>query len=394
MTLRALHVIPSVAMSEGGPSVAIREMERGLSSAGVSVFTLTSDHGRNTRERAEVARRMYAPLVSRPYKVAPAMVGWLRANIASFDIVHIHALFSFAPTAAAWSARRAGVPYVVRPLGTLAHYGITSRRRLLKKLSMHFIERRMLADAAAVHFTSNAERLEAEDLGLVFRGAVVPLGIELPEWDGGRAAALQQLRTQYPAIGTRRIILFLSRIDPKKNIEALIDAFAASDPLRRTCALLVAGGGEPKYIANLERRAREANVGEQLVFMGPVTGEAKIRLLAAADIFALPSHSENFGIAAVEALQFGLPAVLSRGVAVASEVAEAQAGLVTAPEARELARALELLADDPDLRQVLSGRARALWARKFSTDAMTRNLIALYESIVSGRAVTGEDQGS
>ena len=127
------------------------------------------------------------------------------------DVVHIHALFSFASTAAAWVARRRRVPYVVRPLGTLSSYGLHARRRRLKRLSMALIEGPILRRAAAVHFTSRAELEDAEVLGLPMRSVVIPLGVEA----GGRAACRADGCTRRSA--GRRVILFLSRLDPRRT---------------------------------------------------------------------------------------------------------------------------------------------------------------------------------
>ena len=113
------------------------------------------------------------------FKVSVGLGRWLKDNVKAFDVVHAHALFSFAPVAAAFIARRAGVPYVLRPLGVLARYGMTRRHPLLKQVSFALIERRLIESASAVHFTSLAEQAEAEALGLKCRGVLIPLGIDL-----------------------------------------------------------------------------------------------------------------------------------------------------------------------------------------------------------------------
>src|SRR5262249_26163079 len=119
---------------------------------------------------------------------------------------------------AAYLARRMQVPYVLRPLGVLAPYGLTERRPRLKKLSLSLLERRLIRSASAMHFTSHAEASEAEALNLTFNGVVIPLGIDTEE-----LAKLAERRnlTEKP-----RTLLYLSRIDPKKNLEALLRAFA------------------------------------------------------------------------------------------------------------------------------------------------------------------------
>jgi glycosyltransferase involved in cell wall biosynthesis len=381
--IRVLHVIPSVSPGDGGPSKAIALMERALGVAGIAVTTLATDHGNEFEQAsgassplAEGATRLYARKWIRPYKVAPGLVTQLGRHLGTHDVVHIHALFSFAPTVAAWMARRFNVPYIVRPLGTLSAYGMTMRRRRLKRLSFGLIESRILRNAAAVHFTSKSEFDEAQSLGLSFRGVVIPLGVDREPRGSGTA-----LRTAYPVLAGRRVVLFLSRLDPKKNVEGLIDAMALSDMLKRSTVLLIAGSGAPAYVDSLKARATAAGIADHIVWLGHVGGAQKSAALAAADVFALPSFSENFGIAAAEAMLAGLPSVLGEGVAIATEVACAGAGLAVTPDPHAIAEALERILGNDDVRHEMGRRGLGLAEREYSTRAMAERLIMLYEEV-------------
>jgi glycosyltransferase involved in cell wall biosynthesis len=379
--LRVLHVIPSVSTRDGGPSRAISVMERALSAAGVQVTTLTTDHGIGPRGGAGApaavngAHRIYAHKWLHPYKVAPGLVPHLIKTVQAHDVVHIHGLFSFASTAAAWVAGRSGVPYIVRPLGSLARYGLSVRRRQLKRLSMALVEGPILRGAAAVHFTSRTELEEAQAIGVPMRGVVIPLGVDAE--DGPPAPPLQ-----HAALVGRRVILFLACLDPRKNLEAVIDAVAASPMLRGSCTLVVAGTGDTGYVAKLKRRAAAAGISENTLWLGHVEGGPKRAAFAAADVFALPSFMENFGIAAVEALLAGVPCVLGEGVAIAAAIEQAGAGIRVRPEAPAVAQALEqVLAAGPALARVMGVRARELAEREFSATGMAHRLIALYEDV-------------
>ena len=135
--MRVLHVIPSLSTVHGGPTAALMEMERVLTARGMSVVTITTDDDGPKRRRAprvdqEVvdggAVRHYFPKVTDFYKYSPPLGRWLRLHAGEFDLIHVHALFSYASTVACRVAQSVGIPYIVRPLGTLAHYGVTSRR--------------------------------------------------------------------------------------------------------------------------------------------------------------------------------------------------------------------------------------------------------------------------
>lgn len=363
--------------ADGGPTRALQTMEAALGRAGVEVTTLTTDHGLRSPEGGTVAeargaRRVHARLWFRRYKVAPGMVVWLLRNIRSYDVVHIHALFSFSSTVAAWTARHAGVPYVLRPLGALAPWGRLNRRPLLKRLSIGLIEGPNLRHSAAVHFTSDDEMREARDIGVPMKEVVIPLGVEI----GARSRAGEA----EPA-ADRRTVLFLSRLDPKKNVEALLDAFARSNDLRNSARLAIAGAGDPAYVQSLKDRAAAAGVAESVTWLGHVGGQDKSAAYAQADLYVLPSRSENFGIAPVEAMLQGLPCILSPGVAVAKEAASARAAVLSAPEPAALARAIETLLADADERRLLGARAKAFARERWSPDAMARRLLDLYETI-------------
>ncbi len=127
--LHVLHVIPSVALAHGGPSRALMNMEQALSERGIAVTTATTDDdgpGRSRRKAGPTGevvgvQRVYFRKWLGFYKVAPCLLPWLWRHVQDYEVVHIHALFSFTSIAAAWVARMRGVPYVLRPLGTLTH---------------------------------------------------------------------------------------------------------------------------------------------------------------------------------------------------------------------------------------------------------------------------------
>jgi len=381
--MKVLHVIPSMAAVHGGPSRAIVLMETALRERGIDVETATTDDDgpgkRNGRAcgrplREGDATRWYFRKAMEFYKPSPAFARWAAREVGRFDVVHIHGLFSFTSTAAARAARRAGVPYVVRPLGALNLYGTTRRRPWLKRLSIAWIEAPLLARAAAVHFTSEQEAAQARRLGIAMNEAVIPLAVE-----GLQERAAQPHRPARDSGGLR--LLFLSRLDPKKNVEQLLEAVARLRAQQPGIGLQVAGDGSPAYVATLKARAESLGLAGTVTWSGHVEGAAKAAAFADADLFVLPSLSENFGIAAAEALAAGVPCLLGEDVAIAQEVAQAGAGAVTAPDAASIAGAITRLAADPAARTAMSARAQALARERYSMAAMGERLAQLYASI-------------
>ena len=374
--MKVLHVIPSIGPLRGGPSIAMGTIARALRDGGVQVDVATTND--NDSELLSVpleqpvdeagVRYWYFARTAYPYTTSTGLARWLRRRAGEYDIIHTHALFSFSTSVAAAAARKFGVPYIVRPLGTLAPYGM-QQHSFLKQVSWLMVERRLLRQAAAIHFTSEAEREDAERLGK-WRSVVVPLGVPSPAHIPRDHADASEL-----------VFLFLSRIHPKKRVELLLEAFAEvrkSLPAR----LVIAGTGDADYVSALKARAAQLDVAQAVSWPGHVSGVAKDRLLTEAHAFVLPSINENFGIAPVEALAAGLPVVLSQGVAIHREVEAGHAGVVVDDDAHSLATGM-LSLRDAATRRVMSANAEALARTKFSIEAMQRGLIAMYEQVLA-----------
>jgi glycosyltransferase involved in cell wall biosynthesis len=242
------------------------------------------------------------------------------------------------------------------------------RQRAWKKWPyFYLLMRGVLRHAAAIHVTSASERRGLAALGFKRTVRTIGIGVPLPEHVERKARV--PLR-----------ILFLGRIDPKKAIETLLEAYGnllsrGHEDLR----LDIAGDGEISYRHQLEVRA--CALGPSVQFLGFVRGEQKARLFAESDLFAMPSYHENFGIAAVEALSWGLPGVVSDGVALAEEIQQAGAGeRVPVGDATALSMAIERLAEPARLSDA-SLRARELVERSFSLEVMGVALERLYEDV-------------
>jgi glycosyltransferase involved in cell wall biosynthesis len=357
-------------------------MERALAAQGVTVETATTDDdgpGRRSGKAGQGAvveegtvRRYFAKR-SDFYKWSPGFARWIARAVTDYDLLHLHALFSFTTTAASQAARRAGVPYVVRPLGTLAPWGMEHRRPWLKRASLRMIEKPLLRHAAAVHFTSDEEMREASALRIDMRPVVIPLGIDMPP---------PAVRTP-PSDGSVRA-LFLSRLHPKKNLDGLLDAVAMLREEFPHLRLAIAGSGDTEYASALRAHADALGLSGRVTWLGFVEGEAKLRAFVDADFFVLPSHSENFGIAAAEALAHGLPCVLSSGVAIAREVVAAGAGIEIATSAESIAAGLRLIMPAA-ARAPMQASALRVARERYSLDAMGARLKHLYLDISGSR---------
>ncbi len=389
--MKILHVIPSISPLRGGPSRAVIEMVAALRQEGVDAAILTTDdHGPGRHPDLVLGRwqrhqgvpvlafRRWSPPVAalREFAISPGLSLWLARHLHRYQLLHIHALFSYPSTSAMAQARWAGVPYILRSIGQLSPWSLAQSRGR-KRWLLRLIERRNLEGAAALHFTTTAERDEAAGLGLSPPALVLPLGVRRPGPPPGPP--------QPPGSGGVRF-LFLSRLHPKKQLEHLLEACALLQRSRPAARweLWIAGDGEPRYVAALHRQAEALGIGERCRWLGFVQGAAKWQALEEADWYVLPSAAENFGIAAVEALAAGTPVILSPEVAVAASVLRAGAGLVCASEPEPLAATLERALETPSL----SMRAAALnlAGSDFSWSTIALRLRAAYGQLLSPSA--------
>ena len=384
--LRVLHVIPSVGPRRGGPSVALENMARALAEAGVDVQVATTDDDAADRLRVPLGQPVkragatyhYFRRQTQFYTVSWPLRRWLANNVQRFDIVHVHALFSFASVTACRAARAAGIPYIVRPLGVLSPYGLR-QRALLKRWSLRLLERSLLDDAAAVHCTSDAEQSEVRQLNRDWRTVVVPLGVDTEHYAPSRR---REWLEQHLLRGSDRpIALFLSRIDPKKGLELLLAAVAQARAEVPDLVLVIAGMGDPAYVAQLQEQARVSGSSDQVMWVGYLNGTAKLEALQSADVFVLPSYAENFGLAVVEALACGVPAIVSEHVAVAREISAGDAGLVVRQTVPAIKAALVEVLRDSANRTRMAAAARAVAVHEFSLASMSERLIALYQNV-------------
>jgi glycosyltransferase involved in cell wall biosynthesis len=332
----------------------------------------------------------YFPRQMRFYTVSWPLWQWLAAHIGDYDLVHIHALFSFATTAGAFWATRRCVPYLVRPLGVLNTWGIRNRRPFLKRLSLRWIERRILANAAAVHFTSERERGEAELVARGIRSVVIPNPVATLKTIDQKPGT-EALLSKYPELAGKRIVLFLSRVDPIKGLDLLLDGFAKIRAARPDAMLVMAGNGDEVFASRLREQAQQLGIQRDVIWAGFLEGKEKQAAFAAADVFVLPSYSENFGVAVVEAMASGLPVIISDQVGIHCEVAEAKAGLVVRCDVNEVSNGVVRMLSDGEERRQMSRNALLL-AKKFSPEVVSEKLIEVYQRL--GRKSAAVDSSS
>jgi glycosyltransferase involved in cell wall biosynthesis len=323
--------------------------------------------------------RLFPARFPRRLAFSPALGRAVRSMASSFDVVHIHNLWQYPQYAAFRAARRARVPYIVSLHGGLDPY-LRERGRGRKRLMSSLWQDEMLAGARLIHVTTEAERELTADVAPEVPRAVVPCGLYVHEF--ATPPPPDRFRRAHLGGYEGPLVLFLGRITQKKGLDVLIRAFGRVRR-ERPCRLAVVGPDDEGILPSLRAIVAELGLDDDVDFLDPLYGEERLAALASADVWALSSHAENFGIAVVEAMAAGCAVVATPGVNVSPEIAAAGAGVIAAAEPEpfgaELAR---LLADDRE-RERLCGRARD-FARGYDWSTVGPRLLEMYRAAISG----------
>ena len=315
------------------------------------------------------------------------------------DLIHSHGVWHPANHWAARAARRWGLPLIVQPRGMLEPWAL-GQKAGKKRLALALFQRRDLETAAALVATAEMEYQNLRWLGLRQPVAVIPNGVSLLA--GAEADAVEDFvpRGAGETQGCRerrvrgqereRIVLFLSRVHPKKGILELVRAWSQVAPLAPAAwRLRIVGPDEVSHWAEVARLVDTLGVGATVDYLGPMEGARKAGLYREADLFVLPTFSENFGLVVAEALAYGVPVITTRGAPWA-DLETYGCGWWIETGVEPLVAALRAAIALSDAERAAMGARGRVYVRRFDWDAIAAETLALYRWVL-GR---GERPGS
>lgn len=374
-SLNVLHFIPSLIPESGGPARSVSGLCTALAKAGAGINLVSFDVGHHfqapiipppglvettfVKNRLAIGlRQLYAP----HFKATLDHLVCQRA----IRLIHDHCIWLPSNITTSRTARQQNIPFIVSTRGMLEPWALR-QGRLKKRLMWRLYQARNLKQAQLLHATSMGEAENLRRLGLNQPIAVIPNGVDVPP---------EALSTATAGPGEVRTLLFLSRLHPKKGLLNLVEA------LRRVSSngwqVIIAGPDEGGHQAEVETAAARAGLSHMFKFIGPVDDEAKWNVYRQADLFVLPTFSENFGIVVAEALACGLPVITTTG-APWQELESRCCGWWIEPQVEPLIDALQAAMALSDAQRTEMGqRGRKLVEAKYSWPAVAEQMAAVY----------------
>jgi len=374
--MKQLHIVHDISIRSGGLGLAALRYAQAVAKAGASVTLFVAVRTSDELELSEgggqfnvVGPESRAAICGLDGFFYQAMAIRRCLTEAHFDVVHLHGTWSPILAVAAYMARSKNIPFIASPHGCLEPWAL-GHRKLKKQVALAVYQRRVLENASLLVATAGQELASIRGLGLAGPVAVVPNGVELVA-EPKRCA------------GSSRKILFLSRIHPQKGLGDLVIAWArVRQPGWR---LVIAGPSKGGYEKEIKSLTRKLGIEEDFEFLGLVVGKKKERCFSEADVFVLPTYSENFGIAVAEALARGLPVITTTG-APWQELETYQCGWWVAPGVNGIAGALsDVLAMPREILQCMGARGKILVEQKYSWELIGRNALHAAEWVLNKR---------
>jgi glycosyltransferase involved in cell wall biosynthesis len=408
--MKILHVVALIQASTGGPAVSVTRLASEQAKMGHNVTLACLDYPHLGPQVAALGVRVVSvkgnAFAVRGRGWSPKFRRVVMHEAKKADIVHNHGLWMWPNAYAREAAVAAGKPLIISPRGMLEAWSL-SRSKLRKAVAWWLFEKKNLQSAVVFHATAaseaesirdavkrlrdektaeSARRVAAQPTDKRQKGegdapiiVVAPNGVDLP--DLAQKPKRQILESKFAKLRDRRWVVFMSRLHPKKGIDVLLRCWARQKEESLGPVLVLAGSDLIGYRKDVERMVRELGLEDSVVIVGEVLGEAKDCLLANADVFVLPSYSENFGIVVAEAMSWARPVIASTGTPW-KEIADVGAGWWVKPEEEPLTQVLhEALVKRPGELDAMGAKGRALVAERYTWAAPAERLIKAYKEI-------------
>jgi glycosyltransferase involved in cell wall biosynthesis len=376
--VKILNVIESMNPAHGGPVEVILTTSAVLAQLGHQNEVVSPDRPDDPWVASSPLPHHALGRVTRKYGYSPNFAKWMRDHRKDYDVVIIHGVWSYATIGAWRGLSGTDTPYFVFTHGMLDPWfgKVAPLKNIAKQAYWSLLLGRVLADARTVLFTAEEERRLARTAfwGHPYRERVVAFGTA--DVSGDAQDQIAAFRAHLPELNNRRILLFLSRIHPKKGCDLLVRAFASIAGEQPDLDLVIAGPDQVGWRAELEQIGERLGLKGRIHWPGMLSGDVKWGAFRAAEAFVLPSHQENFGIVVAEAMACRTPVLITDKVNIWAEVQASGGGLVASDDEAGVERLLrEFLGLTPEARRRMGEAARQGFLDRFDVSAAARELL-------------------
>ncbi len=376
-----LHVVSHTDPRYGGLSAAVPALAASLSlQAPLDVSLAAFCHAGETYQPREMEGEeiSFWPTSRASWAFDRELKASFAEAVRQADGLHIHGIWEESTAVACRLARKLGKPYVLSAHGMLEPWALAAKR-LKKRIYAALIERENVAGAACLHALTTAEAEQYRQFGATCPIAVIPNAVDLPE-----DAHADLFLHRFPELRGKRLVLFLSRLHPKKGLDLLIEAWARVAGQHPGASLVIAGPDAEGMQAKLVSLAMARGVDAQVCFTGMLAGAMKWSALDAAECYVLPSYSEGLSMALLEAMGVGVPVIATHACNM-PEITAAHVGWEIDANADALTAALQTLLDRPADENWAMGRNGAqLIASRYTPEQVTRQMAELYDFLLGG----------
>ncbi len=357
--MKALHIIASLDESTGGPARSVPQTCIELAKLGVDIEIICQPSANPVKVPEHPNLKVQFLNYKELYRFGKSL------SEQSVDLIHLQHIWTPYISIMAKAVRKANIPYFITPRGMLEPW-IMNRNPWKKKLAMALYQNKDIKQANILHATCEEEKQHIQELGYTNKIVVIPNGLDLTQ--------VPEAKTEY---GSKKIV-FLSRIHPKKGIELLLDAWKNMDT--QGWLLEIAGNGEPSYIEQINNLIIKDNIkGVQLV--GAKYGDEKWAFLKSANLFILPTYSENFGIVVAEALSIGLPVITTTGTPW-KELQTNNCGWWIDLNAKNLSQCIQVAIDTPiSTLKAMGENGQNLIRNKYDIKIIAKHLYSIYKTL-------------
>jgi glycosyltransferase involved in cell wall biosynthesis len=382
-------VLPYLADRFGGPVAVAKGMGRSLADMGHEVsYWATGTNGDRHALASTAGAHLFDASWPHAWYRSTGLRRGLSDAIGSTDILQIQSVWTYPSYAAGRIACDSDTPYIILPAGTLQPWALRNGRmkRLKKAAYFRLVAGSLMDRAACVQAASIQEAQQVQKLGYAGPVAVIPNGVDIDGLNDGQGA---EADTLWPALKDRPVVLFMSRLSPEKGLDLLIPAWAdlVRLPGYGEAILAIAGPDYRGYQDTVKAMIEEHGVASHVLLTGMVQGRGKSSLLRRADIFILPSHTENFGIVVAEALACGTPVITTTHTPW-EQLREVDAGLQIPPTQRDVHQALRDLLNTPaSRRREMGQRGLTLIREHYTWDRVVRKFLRLCDCVLTGKPI-------